>query len=455
MFSKFGIQRMVICMSKTKIKLRKYLNADALFSLVHSGSEKIKDHRSQNIKISLTDALMSAFAMFSIKDPSLLAFEEKHSEDTNLKTIYKINNVPCDTQMRTILDEVEPADITPLFSDIFRQLQRGKVLEKMVFMNRYYLLSVDGTGYFSSNKIHCDSCCVKTRLKTGEITYQHQMLGAAIVHPDCREVIPLAPEPIIKQDGATKNDSERNASKRFFEKLIKMHPHLRLIVTEDGLNSNAPHIRELEKHNLHYILGAKEGDHEFLFDYVRSAAKDGSTTEIEYKNDDIVHRFRFINQVPLNASNQDLLVNFVEYWQTTPKKTMHFSWVTDMEVTEENVFEIMRGGRARWKIENETFNTLKNQGYNFEHNYGHGKKNLSVVFAMLMMLAFLVDQAQQLACRLFQAVWKKLGSKRSLWEKIRYLFYGFKFDSMESIFRALLYGFERKYPVILEDPPPS
>ncbi len=64
-------------------------------------------------------------------------------------------------------------------------------------------------------------------------------------------------------------------------------------------------------------------------------------------DDDIVHRFRFINQVPLNASNQDLLVNFVEYWQTTPKKTMHFSWVTDMEVTEENVFEIMRGGRAR------------------------------------------------------------------------------------------------------------
>ena len=455
MFGKFGIQRMVVRMSKTKIKLRKYLNADALFSLVHSGFEKIKDHRSQNIKISLTDALMSAFAMFSIKDPSLLAFEEKHSEDTNLKTIYKINNVPCDTQMRTILDEVEPADITPLFSDIFRQLQRGKVLEKMVFMNGCYLLSIDGTGYFSSNKIHCDSCCVKTRLKTGEITYQHQMLGASIVHPDCREVIPLAPEPIIKQDGATKNDSERNASKRFFEKLRKMHPHLHLIVTEDGLNSNAPHIRELEKHKLHYILGAKEGDHGFLFDYVRSAVKDGSTTEIEYKHDDIVHRFSFINQVPLNASNQDLLVNFVEYWQTTPKKTMHFSWVTDMEVTEENVFEIMRGGRARWKIENETFNTLKNQGYNFEHNYGHGKKNLSVVFAMLMMLAFLVDQAQQLACRLFQAVWKKLGSKRSLWEKIRYLFYGFKFDSMESIFRALLYGFERKYPVILEDPPPS
>ena len=443
---------MELCISQ-KIKLRKNLNADALFSLVRSGFEKIKDHRSNNTKISLADALMSGFAMFSLKDPSLLAFEARQSEDTNLKPIYKINNVPCDTQMRTILDEVDPADIEPSFNDIFRKLQRGKVLEPMVLMNGCYLISIDGTGYFSSNKIHCDSCCMKTNSKTGEITYQHQMLGAAIVHPDIKEVIPLAPEPIIKQDGESKNDSERNASKRFLEKLRKTHPHLHLIVTEDGLSSNAPHIHELKKHQMHYILGAKKGDHAFLFDYVESAAKDGLTTEFQYEDDDVVNKFRFINQVPLNASNQDLLVNFVEYWETTPKKTMHFSWVTDMHVTKGNVSKIMRGGRARWRIENETFNTLKNQGYHFEHNFGHGNKNLSVVFAMLMMLAFLVDQTQQLACQLFQAVWGKLGSKRNLWEQMRALFYAYKFDSMEDIFKALFYGFKRKHLEILEYPP--
>jgi hypothetical protein len=438
-----------------KIKLRNDLNADALFSRVRSGFEKIPDHRSKNITISLADALMSGFAMFSLKDPSLLAFDKRQSDDTNLQTIYNIENVPCDTQMRTILDEVDPADIEPSFNDIFRKLQRGKVLEPMIFMNRSYLISIDGTGYFSSNKIHCDSCCTKTNSKTGEITYQHQMLDAAIVHPDIREVIPLAPEPIIKQDGETKNDSERNASKRFLKKLRKVHPRLRLIVTEDGLSSNAPHIRELKKHRMHYILGVKKGDHAFLFDYVDSAAREGLTTEIEHQNDDIVQKFRFINKVPLNASNQDLLVNFVEYWETTPEKTMHFSWVTDLHVTEGNVSKIMRGGRARWKIENETFNTLKNQGYHFEHNYGHGNKNLSVVFAMLMMLAFLVDQTQQIACKLFQAVWGKLGSKRSLWEQMRALFFAYRFDSMENILKALLYGFKRESLVILEDPPPS
>ncbi|HJH32795.1 MAG TPA: transposase [Methanosarcinaceae archaeon] len=438
-----------------KIKLRKGLNADAIFSQVRSGFEKITDNRSKNITISLPDALMSAFAMFSLKDPSLLAFNNRHPDDTNLQKVYNIENVPCDTQMRTILDDVEPANIEPLFADIFRTLQRGKVLEPMVFMNNSYLLSIDGTGYFSSNKIHCDSCCTKTNSKTGDTTYQHQILGAVIVHPDAREVIPFAPEPIIKQDGEKKNDSERNASKRFLEKLRKVHPHLSLIVTEDGLSSNAPHIHELEKHQIHYILGAKEGDHTFLFDYVESATKEGLTTEHEIEIDDIVHKFRFINQVPLNASNQDTLVNFVQYWEITPQKTTPFSWVTDLHVTKENVFKIMRGGRARWKIENETFNTLKNQGYQFEHNFGHGYKNLSVVFAMLVMLAFLVDQVQQLACQLFQAVWGKLGSKRSLWEQMRALFFGYRFDSMEDIFRTLFYGFKRERLVILEDSPPS
>jgi len=72
-----------------------------------------------------------------------------------------------------------------------------------------------------------------------------------------------------------------------------------------------------------------------------------------------------------------------------------------------------------------------------------------------MMLAFLVDQTQQLICQLFQAVLGKLGSKRNLWEQMRRLFYAYKFDSMEDIFKALLYGFKMKYLVLLEYPPPS
>jgi len=111
----------------------------------------------------------------------------------------------------------------------------------------------------------------------------------------------------------------------------------------------------------------------------------------------------------------------------------------------------MRGGRARWKIENETCNTLKNQGYHFEHNDGHGLKNLSVVFATVMILAFLVDQTQQLCCALFQAVWAKLGSKRLVWERMRALFSAYQLDSMRALFEALFDGFETSRPILSLD----
>jgi len=425
---------------------RKHLSADALFSVVRSGFAAIPDYRLSDTEISLTNALMSAFALFSLKSPSLLAFD-KHRIEGNLGTIYAIDRVPCDTQMREILDPVSPESVRPLFRRVFGQLQRGKALESMLFLEDYYLLALDGTEYFSSKTIHCASCLQKVH-RNGSITYYHQMLGAALVHPEQRAVIPLMPEPIVKQDGTGKNDCERNAAKRFIAKLRKDHPHLKFIVTEDSLSSNAPHIATLHAHGLHYILGVKDGDHAYLFEQVQAAEQAGRVASYERHDRAarVVHRFRFVNDVPLNTSNRDVRVNFIEYWEVGEHKVQHFSWVTDLRVSQRNVYHLMRGGRARWKIENETFNTLKNQGYHFEHNYGHGTQNLSVVFAMVMMLAFLVDQTQQLCCALFQAVWSKLGSKRLLWERMRALFYDYALESMRQLLEALFYGLEKPRP---------
>ena len=197
----------------------------------------------------------------------------------------------------------------------------------------------------------------------------------------------------------------------------------------------------------------ERGDHAYVFKQVQAAEDAGAVTSYERHDRaaGVVHRFRFVNAMPLNASRADVRVNFIEYWEITQDQVQHFSWVTDLRVSTRNVYKLMQGGRARWKIENETFNTLKNQGYNFEHNYGHGEKNLSVVFATLMMLAFLVDQTQQLCCALFQAVWAKLGSKRLLWERMRALFYDYALTSMRQLFEALLYGFTKSHPMIASD----
>src|SRR6266581_4603646 len=409
-------------------KVRKHLSADALFGLLRTGFAHIADHRPGDSDIALTDALMSAFAMFSLKSPSLLAFDQERTEG-NLQRVFGIERVPCDTSMRAILDPVLPETLRPLFKHVFGALQRGKALEEMVFVEGHYLLALDGTGYFSSQQIHCDSC-LEMHHRNGPVTYRHQMVGAALIHPDQHEVIPLMPEPIIKQDGTDKNDCERNAAKRFVAQLRQDYPHLKFIVTEDSLSSNAPHIQTLQDHDLRYILGVKAGDHAFLFQQVQVTEQAGGVTYYERHDRaaGIRHRFRFVNDVPLNESNADVRVNFIEYWEIGQHKIQHFSWVTDLRVSTRNVFHLMRGGRARWKIENETFNTLKNQGYHFEHNYGHGQQNLSVVFAMLMMLAFLVDQTQQHCCALFQAVWTKLGSKRLLWERMRALFYDYALE---------------------------
>ncbi len=442
-----------------RIELRKHLNADALIHDLRTGFDKIKDHRNKNVVISLSDALMSAFAMFSLKDQSLLAFDYRRKQGGhNLRTIFGIGTIPCDTSMRHILDELEPVDLRSAFKEIFAKLQRSKVLEKFLYMEGCHLLSLDGTGYFSSPVLSSIACLEKTNKKTKEIIgYYIYMLGASIVHPDRKEVISLCLEPIIKQDGEEKNDCERNAAKRFLKDFRREHPHLPVIIIEDGLSSNAPHIRDLIKNNCHYILGAKEGDHTFLFNYVNEAAAKGETTELTVRDNedhDILHCFSFMNDVPLNQSNQDVRVNFLEYWEinTQTGKIQHFSWVTDFIITEENMFKIMRGGRARWKIENETFNSLKNQGYNFGHNYGLGEKNLSIIFAMLLMLAFLVDQTLQLCCSLFGAIWRKAGTKIQLWIDIRSLFKSYKIVSMESLFRHLYRGgFEQELPEYPDD----
>lgn len=454
----YQVDKIYSLVTDTTRPTRKHCNADAFIKALRKCYLKVPDGRQANkVEISMADALMSATAMFLLKDQSLLAFDRRRKkEPENLHTVFGIKVIACDSQMREVLDHVIPKSLQFGFQEIFRILQRGKDLEPMTVLGGHYLVSGDGTGFYSSSKISSDDCLQK-KLGNGKTLYHQQMYAAAIVHPDHREVIPFRPEMITPQDGATKQDCEREAARRFYREFRRIHPHLKVIVTEDGLSSNGPHIRELQELDLRYILGAKPGDHEFLFEQIEAAAARRETTEwttLNFDNSGRDHAFRFINGVPLNKSNLDLLVNVLEYWEVDRDgKLTKFSWVTDLTITRENAFEIMRAGRARWKIENETFNTLKNQGYNLGHNYGLGEKHLGAVFATLMMLAFLVDQAQQLSCWLFSKAWKKAGCKRALWEEIRHIFHSFPVDSMETILRCIAYGIQGYLFEVIDDVP--
>jgi Transposase DDE domain len=421
---------------------RRHLHFDALIQRVRKRFETLPEQRRQP-SFPLADTLMAGLALFSLKDPSLLAFCGR-ALDHNLHSVFGLQSIPSDTQMREILDEVHPDRLRPVFKDVFRQMQRGKILEDFVFLEGCYLVALDGVEYFCSQKVHCDHCMTRHH-QNGDVSYYHQMLGAVLVHPDFSEVIPLAPEPIQHQDGQAKNDCERNAARRWLKQFRKDHPHLPIIVTEDALSSNAPHIRDLKNSRVHFILGVKEGDHHYLFDDFDQRVE-AEQVEAVYEEDagGAWRSWMFVNDVSINESNRGVLVNLLVYVELDAEGKIHtWAWVTDLKLTADNVKQVARGGRTRWRIENETFNTLKNQGYHFEHNYGHGYEHLGEVFAFLMMLAFLIDQVQQKCNPLFQKAWEKKGSKCALWEAMRYLFASFEVSSMAEIYQGIAFGFKR------------
>lgn len=400
---------------------RKFLSAKGIHETVKRCFYREEFKTSARMTYSWQDCLMSGLAIFGLKYPSLLQFDKalrsKATVRRNLRTLYGVKEAPSDTQLRERLDTLSPEQLRKPFKQIFSHLQRGKMLERYRYLDGYYIVSIDGTGQYSSKSVSCKNCCEKHSKKTGETTYYHHMLGAALVHPNQKVVIPFAPEPIIKKDGSTKNGCERNAAKRLLPELRREHPHLKMLVVEDALAANHPHLSLLDSLDMAYVIGVKPGDHKHLFGWIGDLK---ANEHIISDDDGTKHYFSYYHDAPLNDKHHDYRVNVIEYREEKPNgKVQKFSWITRLKVTDDNVYKLMRAARSRWKIENETFNTLKNQGYNFEHNYGHGYQNLCSVMTMLMLLAFLIDQTQQLCCKLYQKVRNELGALRTVFETVR------------------------------------
>lgn len=329
--------------------MRKDLCAEGLIRAIHTKFSKIQDTKrfTRESSISLTDCLMACFAVFSLKWPSLLQYEHEKKDPKilkNLKSLYHVDSPPSDTYMRERLDGVDPVQLRPAFKKVFSLLQRGKALEEFQYLDGYYLFSTDGTGHFSSSNVHCSNCCIKHHYD-GKKTYYHNMMGGAIVHPDRREVIPFCPEMIKFQDGSKKNDCEQVASKRQLETLRKEHPHLKIIIVQDALSDSGPNIRLLESLSMSYIIVTK-GQVSQWEDPSKVSCHEFCDEEGN------VHKYRFINGIPLNGVHLDIKTNKFEHSVISPKgEKKSGAWITNIRVSKENVHQLMRGGRARWKIE--------------------------------------------------------------------------------------------------------
>ena len=427
--------------------VKKHLSFSALRNILSDQFNQIADARQQGkVRFELHDCLMSAFAMMLFQDPSLCDFQRRLQEvyqKSNLHSMFDVCDIPKDSQLRDLLDELNPADLEPIFAAFLGQLQRAKHLEPYRILGNRYLVPIDGSEYFSSHHIHCPGCL--SQEKNGVVRYHHNIVQAVIVHPDMRQVLPLTPEEVTNRDGTQKQDCEINAAKRLLAKLRQAHPKMAFVIGGDGLFSKQPFIDTCKQQQMSFILVAKPTDHKVLFEYVEEITAMGEAGTLELV--DIKgrrHHYRWVNQVPINGSQKAVDVNFFHYQLIVKGKvTYQNSWVSDIAVNDDNIVELVKAGRCRWKIENETFNTLKNQGYHIEHNFGHGHKHLSMVFFILNLLAFYVHQILDLTDRYYQRLrYEKFTSRKEFWNQLRCTFRILLFRNWEHMFTYLL------------DPPP-
>jgi len=400
--------------------------------------------RGTNTTYRMADFGMAAFSAFFMQSPSFLdhqrRLENGHAR-SNCQTLFDIPKIPTDNQIRDMLDAAEPELLYPVFAEpvaILEGVNGG--LDKFQRLGGHVLIALDGTEYFSSKKIHCHNCSTRQRGK-GETEYFHATLGATLVAPGHDKVIPLEPEFIAPQDGAEKQDCENAAAKRWLAAHGAQYARLNPIYLGDDLFSRQPLCEAVRAVNGHFIFVCKPSSHPLIQEYI--AGGDLQTHEVTVKRgkNKILHRYRWIHKVPLRDGKDALEVNWFEIEIVNPhgEVTYHNSFITDLAIGANNVAELAACGRARWKIENESFNVLKTKGYNLEHNFGHGKENLAAVLVTLNLLAFAFHTVVELTEELWRRALDIRGTRVGFFSKLREITALVIFPSWRTLFETLTF----------------
>jgi hypothetical protein len=428
---------------------------DSLLQGIKSAFDGIAEHRYKNAQTSLGDYLQSSFAMFHLKDPSLHHYRLSYPErEANLKRVYGIDFLPSDSAMRDAIDGIDPKDIRGCFHLPLQALEKQGITQEYLVLGRYTCLLFDGTEHYCSCSSSCEHCLTKVhRNKKGEVTkttYHHQALAGVMAHPSHKEVFPVACEAIVRQDGNTKNDCEINAAKRLLPAVRELLPkeEYPLMGVFDGLYPNGPMLRLLGECDMRFVIGIQEG---YVLVQVEKLKKHDALQVLQWTTEaGETCIARWHNKLIINGQNQDLEVNYFEFEQFNRQGISNYfnTWITDIEITQDNITELVSIGRSRWKVENETFNTLKNQNYHLEHSYGHGKKYLATNFMQLTFLAFLVDQIAQHFDKAFQRALDYCKTKKRLWEKVRQVFDLLPCMSMNVIYRFIAKEIKVDFPLI-------
>ena len=406
-----------------------------------------------NLQFEMADIGLSPFAVFFTQCPSFLSFQqnmEKIQGRNNARSLFQVGRIPSDNHIRQTLDPVEPSHLLSLFDDLHQAFDQEGLLEAMRAVNNTRLIALDATWYFSSQSrnVCCPNCsCIEHA--DGKTTHFHSAITPVIVSPGHSQVVPLRPEFITPQDGAVKQDCEINAAKRWLAAHAERYSTGNDTLLGDDLYAHQPFCRQVLLHGFHFLFTCKPASHATLHQWVEGLepGRQWHTLQLRVKgksNRWEHYQYRWANGVPLTDSDDALKVNWCELTITDAQGAVRYrnSFITDWEISADNVAGWVAAGRARWKIENESNNVLKNRGYHLEHNFGHGKKHLSSLLATMNLLAFGLHTLLELADGNYRLIRATLGPRRRFFQHLEALTSYLHFESWERLMDFMMRGLE-------------
>jgi len=438
--------------------MAKSLSLSKIITHLKESWQKLPDFRkpNNNTRYTIADAALSAFSVFFMQSPSFLAHQREmrqRKRSDNGRTLFGIENIPCDNQLRNLLDPVTPAHFHEDYQWVMDELKKTGHLQPFRCYQGTYLIALDGLTYHSSTKISCPNCSQR-KDNQGEIHYYHSAIAPVMVKPGSPHVLPLPPEFIVPQDGHKKQDCEREAAKRWLTQHAHRYAPGSVTYLGDDLYDNEPLCRSIaEEHQQFFLFVCKPDSHVALYRELELLTKvDGVTTVAErFWNGRFaeIWTYRLAQHLPLRASADAMHVNWCELTishEQTGDTLFHNAWATNHPISTQTVAATAEAGRTRWKVENESINVLKNQGYNLEHNFGHGEQHLSTVLFSLNLLAFLIHTTQHLTNEAYRLLRETLAVRRTFFNDLKALTRYIIFDGWDDLFAFMLDGLELSIP---------
>jgi hypothetical protein len=395
--------------------------------------------------MAIEDAALAAFSLFFMQSESFLSHQRRmeHGRNaSNCKTLFGIEKIPSDNHIRDLLDLVPPALLQPCFEYTLEQMRQHGGMKDFERLGGRLLIALDGSEYFCSEKRGCSRCLTRKR-SNGKTENYHTLLAATLVAPGHNRVLPLMPEFITPQDGAEKQDCERNAAKRWLERHGGRMRALRPVYLGDALFSSQPMCAAVLAQGGDFLFVCKEDSHKTLYEYLRGIEPQRHmVNERRLGGRTRSYRYSWVESVPLRDGKDALNAHWltVEVVDQAGKVTYRGAFVTSLAITPENVVEIVACARARWKIENESFNVLKNHGYHLEHNFGHGKQHLAQQFVLLNLLAFAFHTVCDSVEKLWQEARAALGTRKDFFTDLHTITAYFLFPDWHALSSAMVQG---------------